>query len=390
MLSDPDGQPPIMSSANEEFGPLVPIEGAGDPLADATVLFDCRWLGHGGAGRVTEMLLEELRTSPPGGAWRLWGDEERLAPYVFVGASVVPWSGHPARWFGQADFLRVPASNVAVYLHQVRPLRPGPSVTFVLDTIPLRFGGRPWVRWAKGLFFRIACRLSARVITISAWSRDSIMRDLGVPRSRLVVTSLAVDPARVARIRALRAASPRGDHVLFVGRFAEHKNLLRLCRAFQLTRLQRNGGRIILVGGASHEVAELSAFVRRESLVGVDARGACTEAELDQLLATCRALVQPSLEEGYGLPAVEAATVGIQVAVTRTGWAMEIPHALATFMDALDESSIASAIDEAVGRGDADVAWLPRSTLAADVLATVRDVLSRAAASSRRERRSPR
>ncbi|HSW42540.1 MAG TPA: glycosyltransferase [Patescibacteria group bacterium] len=361
MLSDPDGQPPV----------------AGDPLDGATILLDCRWLGRGGAGRLTEMLLDELAEARPGGVWRLWGEAARLAPHVFPGASVAPWSGHPMKWFGQEDLLRVPANDVAVYLHQVRPLRPGLSITFVLDTIPLRFGGRRWVRWAKGLFFRIACRLSARVITISAWSRESIIRDLHVPRRRLVVTSLAVDPARVGRMRALRASSPRGDHVLYVGRFADHKNLPRLCRAFQSTTFRRDGGHLVLVGGAPREVAGLSRLVARERLDGVDVRGECTEADLDLLLATCRALVQPAMEEGYGLPAVEAAAVGVQVAVTRAGVAPQIPEALASFMDALDESSIASAIDEAVGRGDSDVYWPPRSTLAADLLTILRDALAR-------------
>lgn len=346
------------------------------PLGSVTILLDCRWLGRGGAGRVTEMLLEELRETRPDGRWRLWGDADRLASFVFPGAEISPWSGNPTAWFGQADLFRVPANDVAIFLHQIRPLRPGTSVTFVLDTIPLRFGGRPWTRWAKRLFFRIACRLSARIITISDASRASIVRDLGVPASRIVVTKVAVDPGRVARIRALRASSSRGVHVLFVGRFAQHKNLQRLCSAFQVTSFRRAGGRLIVVGGAPPEVAELAEFVANQKLAGIEVRGECTDAELDRLLATARALVQPSLEEGYGLPAVEAAAVSVQVAATRTGFAQEIPDELVSHMDAFDEASIAAAIDHATTRPDSEVVWLPRSSLAADVIACVGQVLS--------------
>jgi glycosyltransferase involved in cell wall biosynthesis len=160
-----------------------------------------------------------------------------------------------------------------------------------------------------------------------------------------------------------------------VGRFAEHKNLRRLCRAFQATAFVRDGGRLVLVGGTAPEVAELSSFVAGEELGGVDVRGECTDADLDGLLATCRAVVQPSLEEGYGLPAVEAAAVGVQVAATRTGYATEIPAALASFMVPLDERSIAAALDEAVGRPDSDFEWLNRSTLAMDVLGTLAQLL---------------
>ena len=74
----------------------------------------------------------------------------------------------------------------------------------------------------------------------------------------------------------------------------------------------------------------------------IEVRGFLSEPELDRLLATSRALIQPSLEEGYGLPAVEAAAAGLQVAASRTGFAPEIPVDLVTFLDPRDERSMAS------------------------------------------------
>src|SRR5215213_4245447 len=52
------------------------IRGATSPAArlrDRTIVLDCRWLGMGGAGRVTELLLREFRDAPPLGEWVLWG-----------------------------------------------------------------------------------------------------------------------------------------------------------------------------------------------------------------------------------------------------------------------------------------------------------------------------
>jgi glycosyltransferase involved in cell wall biosynthesis len=344
-------------------------------LARTTVLLDCRWLGLGGAGRVTELLLSEFGDAQPEGTWKLWGDPERVAPFLFAGASIVPWSGYPARWFGQADLLRVPTNDIAVYLHQIRPFRPGRSITFVHDTIPVRMGSRRAVRVAKRFFFRLACRLSARIITVSAWSRDSIVRDLAVPGRKVIVVGLTVDARRVERIRALRRSTMPTDDVAYIGRFAEHKNLHRLCRAFQSTAFHRRGGRLLLVGGSSEEVTAISTWLGEHGLTGVDVRGRCSESELDEILASCRAVVQPSLAEGYGLPAVEAAAVGLQVAVSRTGFASEIPAERVTFLDPLDERSIATAIDDAVTRPDVEAAWLPRSSLGDEVLRTVAELV---------------
>jgi glycosyltransferase involved in cell wall biosynthesis len=325
---------------------------------------------------VTELLLQDLRDAHPPGTWRLWGEPDRIRPWLFAGASIVEWHGRPQLWFGQADLLRVPPHDVAIYLHQVRPLRPGRSIAFVHDTIPLHHAPHRLIRAGKWLFFALVCRLSDRVITVSEQSREAIVQDLRVPRRKILVANLGVDAARIARIRALRAATARQEQLLYVGRFARHKNLQRLCQAFQRTTLHREGGTLILAGGSPAEVQRMTAWAEQEELTGLDVRGRCSEAELDALVASCRVVVQPSLEEGYGLPAVEAAAVGVQVAASRTGAATAIPDELVTFLDPLDEGSITAAIDRAAAKTDAATEWLPRSTLGVTVLGALRDVSS--------------
>ena len=241
----------------------------------------------------------------------------------------------------------------------------------VYDTIPLHVEARPIVTLAKRAFLKVVCRLSQQVVTISAQSRESIIRDLAVSGSKIIVVGLSVDAGRVARIRAMRATADRSDTVVYVGRLGAHKNLERLCRAYATTAFHSRGGRLLLVGGSPAEVDQLESWIREQGIAGVEARGFLSEVELDLLFATSRALVQPSLEEGYGLPAVEAAAVGLPVAASRTGYAPEIPGELVTFMDPRDERSIAAAIDVAVVRPAADLAFTPRSTLREGVLEAV-------------------
>ncbi len=335
-------------------------------------MLDCRWLGYGGAGRVTELLLGELRDRPPAsGRWILWGDPAAVGPLVFDGAIVEPWHGHPARLYGQVDWLRVPRADVRVYLHQVRPLRPGRSVTLIHDTIPLHFEARTLVRLAKLAFFKAVCGLSQLIITVSTQSKEAITRDLGVKGSRIFVVSLSVDAGRIARIRAMRATAARSDTLIYVGRFGPHKNLERLCRAYATTEFRSRGGRLLLVGGSLAEVRQMGSWIREHGIAGVEARGFLPEPELDRLLATSRALVQPSLEEGYGLPVVEAVAVGLPVAASRTGHASEIPGELVTFLDPRDERSIAAAIDVAVARPDPETAFMPPSTLREGIMEAV-------------------
>jgi glycosyltransferase involved in cell wall biosynthesis len=315
-----------------------------DAPAGRRIVLDCRWLGLGGAGRVTELLLAELRASPPPGDWVLWGRRDRIEP--FAGAAIAADGTSPRALAGQRGYFRVPRGDVVVYLHQIRPLRPGRSVTVIHDTIPLRYGGSAAGRLAKRAFFRAAARLSDHVLTDSKRSRNAIVHDLRVPAERISVISFPADAERARRIADLRAARGQEERLLYVGRFAAHKNLERLCRVFPTTRFARGGGRLLLVGGWGLETERLRARVGAT----VEVRPACSEEELDLLLATSRALVLPSLEEGFGLPAFEAVASGLPVAVSRTGAMTELPPERASFFDPLDEDGMAAAIDAAVAR----------------------------------------
>ena len=174
-----------------------------------SVLLDCRWLGHAGAGRVTELLLRELVADPPVGDWILWGDPGRLDGLVFPGATVAGWEGRPTQWYGQRDLVRVPRADVRVFLHQIRPLVGGPVVTMFYDITPLHMAPSRAVRELKRLYFRLSARRSRVLLTLSEASRRSIAAELRVGAARILVTHPSVDSARSARVQAFRATATR-------------------------------------------------------------------------------------------------------------------------------------------------------------------------------------
>ena len=335
MIAEVPGRPPTMSDALA-------------CLAKASVVMDCRWLGRGGAGRATEILLQELRASPPPGAWTLWGPRHLLEPFVFEDARISATDEDPRRLGGQGHVLSVPRGDVVLYMHQIRPLRPGRSVTFIYDTIPLRFSRTRAARRAKALFFRLVARTSAHVLTISPFSRDCLIRDLGLPASKITEVCIPYDSARARRIGARRNVEEQEDFLLYVGRFAGHKNLDRLCKAFMRTSFAERGGRLILVGGSSSELSEMAVWIQGAGITRVELHGVCGEAELDDWLVRCRALVLPSFEEGHGLPPFEAAASGIPVAASTTGRLAELPADRRILFDPDDEFAMARALDKVV------------------------------------------
>jgi glycosyltransferase involved in cell wall biosynthesis len=229
-------------------------------------------------------------------------------------------------------------------------------------------------RALKRIFFTIVVRISTRVITISEFARDSLARDLHLPRQDIELVRLPIDTERAARIVGMRERLGQEDALLYLGRFDEHKNLRRLVEAFGSTRFAASGGKLVIAGGWAEEVDELSRWVKgRDGRVEV--AGAWTEEEVDRALATSRALISPSLEEGYGLPAFEAAAAGLPVAVSPTGAMMELAPEIAVRLDPSSTADIARAIDEVVGRRAAGVRDLVTPELASVVLGSIRNVL---------------
>lgn len=325
------------------------------PVASMTasrILLDCRWLFHAGPGRATELLLRGLAASASQTPWALWGPPS-IRQFAWPGASVEESSSRPSRLRGQRDWFRIPPSELVVFMHQQRPLRKVRSVTFIYDTIPLRYASSSFDRKLKLLFLKRVGAISVGIITISDYSRRCIAEDLGLPEQRVSVLRFPFDEEFANRILKLRRQYSASNVALFVGRFLPHKNLSRLINAFGRTEFQASGGKLLLVGGSPQEIAELQAPLTNREKDFVDIRGRCSQEELDRLFASSLFLVQPSLEEGFGLPAHEALSCGLPLCASDGGALREVTHGLVEHFSANSAEEMAAAVDACATRAGA-------------------------------------
>jgi len=311
-------------------------------------LVDARWLGIGGPGRVAQHFLQGLHEIEPPGRWVIWGPEA-VRPYLWDDAVRAPNRFHPKAWYSQREYPgpRSFRPRAAYYAHHLRPgWRIAPvEVTTVHDTIPFRYPPSRALAPLMRAYIRWMARRSTLVVTDSEFSKASLQEDLGLPADRIVVLALAIDHDAAGRVRTLRSAAPRAERVMFVGRDAPHKNLDRLVRAFASSAFGAQGAVLTLAGVDGPAVTrlrslgvEVGARVELPGIVGQD--------ELEQLLASATLLVQPSLEEGFGLPVAEALAAGIPVATSTAPALLEISRGapVVTF-DPLDVEAMAAAID---------------------------------------------
>jgi len=348
-------------------------------ISDGPALIDARWLGIGGPGRVAEQLLQGLQEVEPPGAWVVWGSEA-VEPLLWPNAVRVPSRHHPKAWYSQREFPgpRALHPRIAYYAHHLRPAwRIAPiEVTTVHDTIPFRYPPSRALAPLMRQYIRWMARHSTLVVTDSEFSKQSLQDDLGLPADRIVVLTLAIDHDAADRVHTARESVPRVERVLFVGRDAPHKNLDRLVRGFGASTFAEQGAVLTLAGVDGPAVDRLRSIAQTHR-ARIELPGVVPQPVLEELLASATLLVQPSLEEGFGLPVAEALAAGVPVAISTAPALLEITRGapVETF-DPLDVDAIANSIDRVAASSDPvpELEW-PRP---ADFARSVLDALARA------------
>ena len=179
------------------------------------------------------------------------------------------------------------------------------------------------------------------VVVPSAHTGDEVARRLDLPRDRIVVCRNGA-PDWPARTRP-----PGTGHLLFVGTITPRKNVDRLLTAYAQVRARRpDAPPLVLAGLSTPESKPTLARLTRPPLVGhVRHEGYVDEPHLRMLYEEAVLLVLPSLDEGFGVPALEAMTVGVPVIAAARGALPEVVGDAGLLVDPLDEAALAAALE---------------------------------------------
>jgi glycosyltransferase involved in cell wall biosynthesis len=206
-------------------------------------------------------------------------------------------------------------------------------------------------RSRRELSYRAFCARAAMVITATRWVKQDLIAQYGVPSERIAVVNVPpvtsaypdVTPEAVAALRLRHHLPDR--FVYFPAQTWPHKNHARLFQA--LGSLRAEGLRVPLVcSGQRNDRHPAVLRAAREAGIADDVQflGFVTPADVEALYRSARALVFPSLYEGWGLPIVEAFRAGVPVACSSATSLPELVGDAALVFDPYDVEAIASAI----------------------------------------------
>ena len=174
----------------------------------------------------------------------------------------------------------------------------------------------------------------------SLFTAGEVERQLGVPRDRLAICPPGAPPWQP------RESAPDHGYVLFVGTLEPRKNIAGLLDAYEeLVERRLPVPELRLAGNATAGAASWLARLDRPPLKGIVRHvGYVDPADTRTLYEGARLLVLPSFEEGFGIPVLEAMTVGVPVVAARRGSLPEVLGDAGLLVDPEKPSDIADAI----------------------------------------------
>jgi glycosyltransferase involved in cell wall biosynthesis len=184
-------------------------------------------------------------------------------------------------------------------------------------------------------------RRSLRVITVSRFSQEELIRRARIPRDRLEVVPLGGEHILRSiadeRIFSRLPVKP-GHYLLAVGSRSPHKNFAAVIAA--VSRLDPPVT-LVVAGGANSRIFDSNSGVPEN---GFHPAGYVSDEELRALYQHAIGFIYPSLYEGFGLPALEAMWCGCPCVVSNTASLPEICGNAALYCNPGDPDDIARQI----------------------------------------------
>ena len=197
-----------------------------------------------------------------------------------------------------------------------------------------------WWRLYGGRISNFAARTATHVIAVSQSTKRDLIEKLGVASEKITVVHEGVDHSRFA-------PNPKtdDDYLLFVGTVQPRKNLVRLIEAFSILNSQFSTLNLVIAGKEGWLTEEIYAAPKK---FGVEDKvkflGYVPTDEIVSLMRGARALVFPSLYEGFGLPVLEALVCGCPVVTSNVSSLPEVAGEAGILVDPYDTEEIARGI----------------------------------------------
>ncbi|MAF80957.1 hypothetical protein CL628_02995 [bacterium] len=331
------------------------------------IAIDARAYGWTGIGRYIRSLLAQFAQLPKRHTYIVLTGDSTAAqvasdlpdrtqfPIQIVSDSYYSWQEQTI-FFGQllrtkADLFHFTHFNVPLLFNR-------PFVVTVHDTTRFVFPGQKqqslWQQLAYETVFAHAVGSAKHVIAASTSTARELTR-LPLTVAPTTVIHEAVDDrfsaelTELAKTKAHMLLGTNDPYVLYVGVWMSHKNLERLLAAFAFVSQEHPDLKLAMTGKPRRGYDNILNTAQRLGIADrVIFLGFVPEELLPALYAGARCFTLPSLFEGFGLPALEAAAAGVPVVTSNVSSLPEVMGKGAHYVNPESVDSIARGISRVI------------------------------------------
>lgn len=223
-----------------------------------------------------------------------------------------------------------------------------PFVVTFHDATSERYGHQ-YPDLGEGLYEtkKLLLRRASCIIAISEFSKQDLLRYFPIDPDKVKVIYHGTTLTELANTTSQAATPLPMPYLLYVGKRDFYKNFDVFFRAIQPVLNRHPDLHVICAGGGAFSPAEHQLFhaARLSNRVHYHP---LTDESLMVLYQNARAFVFPSLNEGFGLPVLEAYSGGCPVVLSDRSSLPEIGGDAALYFDPEDDDSIAAAIERVI------------------------------------------
>jgi glycosyltransferase involved in cell wall biosynthesis len=182
---------------------------------------------------------------------------------------------------------------------------------------------------------REAAARADAIIAVSAFTARQVVELLGVEAGRVHVVHHGARPLPAPKL-------PRENVVLNVGAVQARKNIARLVEAFETLD---ESWRLVLAGSFGYGAEEIRGRIERSRAgARIQVLGYVSAEELGAWYARASIFAFPSLDEGFGIPLLEAMAAGVPIVTAGASALPEVAGNAALLVDPRDTEALAGAL----------------------------------------------
>ena len=307
------------------------------------IALDCRYIGKSGIGTYIESIADELILGHSENRYLLVLNKElpgkwRKSNVDMLITDIKPFSlkelfTFPTTQINECDAFFTPYVNVPGNLRI-------PVYTTIHDMVFFDVDGlvSPIGKTVRKLYYKRAIGLSKRLFTVSEFSKERILHYFPTKKEMIVGYNGVSNKVKESHCQT----SPKENYYIYVGNIKSHKGLKTLLGAYSEATMRGLSSKLLIVGNSENFRTKDKSFLQTlKSNPNIEFTGWVSDEKLIELISKAKALIQPSLYEGFGIPPLEALYLGTNVILSNIPVFKEIYDGLpVTFFKVGDDEDL--------------------------------------------------